>query len=126
MQEIMMNQQLLENLSLQDTNELILPPQLDSLDPLQQPNQQNRRAGKKGHPKKSSLKTEANLEAELTSLKNEIEYMPMKTPISILQELLSRRGESKSARHLLVSIVRRIFYRFSAILIISHRNHTAI
>lgn len=26
------------------------------------------------------------------SLKNEIEMLPMKTPISILQELLSRRG----------------------------------
>lgn len=26
------------------------------------------------------------------AIKNEIEYMPMKTPISILQELLSRRG----------------------------------
>lgn len=35
---------------------------------------------------------EATIEETINSLKNEIEFMPMKTPISILQELLSRRG----------------------------------
>lgn len=86
----MIDRQLMENLSLQDSSTMIIPPSVDSIQPVSQQN--NRRAAKKG-PKKSTQKTEANLEAELNSLKNEIEYMPMKTPISILQELLSRRGE---------------------------------
>lgn len=43
--------------------------------------------------KQAQPKAEATIEDTINSLKNEIEYMPMKTPISILQELLSRRGE---------------------------------
>lgn len=58
-------------------------------------NRQNRpRKVKK--EKNQDLKAEdldASLNAgQLNQLKNEIEFMPMKTPISILQELLSRRG----------------------------------
>lgn len=60
----------------------------------QQQNQQNRqnrprRVKKQAQPKAA----EASIEETINSLKNEIEFMPMKTPISILQELLSRRGE---------------------------------
>jgi RISC-loading complex subunit TARBP2 len=47
-------------------------------------------------PRQRHRKTINNIKLETLSiedaLKNEIEYMPMKTPISILQELLSRRG----------------------------------
>jgi hypothetical protein len=47
-------------------------------------------------PKQPKTKApEATIEESINSLKNEIEYMPMKTPISILQELLSRRGKKK-------------------------------
>lgn len=57
----------------------------------QQQNRQNRprRVKKQAQPKAA----EASIEETINSLKNEIEFMPMKTPISILQELLSRRGE---------------------------------
>lgn len=84
---------MLEKLHMQDSDPLIIPQeQSPILAAQQQQLNQNRRQRQKTS-KKSSAKTEANLEAELNSLKNEIEYMPMKTPISILQELLSRRGK---------------------------------
>lgn len=62
----------------------------------QQQSRQNRprRVKKQAQPKAA----EASIEETINSLKNEIEFMPMKTPISILQELLSRRGELKVLR----------------------------
>lgn len=60
---------------------------------LQQPAVNQLRQNRPRKPKKPQSKTpEATIEETINSLKNEIEYMPMKTPISILQELLSRRG----------------------------------
>lgn len=88
MEEIMMERQMLEKLQIHDTDSMMIPTEQNALLPAQQNRRQRQRTSKK-----SSAKTEANLEAELNSLKNEIEYMPMKTPISILQELLSRRGK---------------------------------
>jgi hypothetical protein len=86
MEEVRIGSQMLDQLHLQDANDVSI---LQQQPPQHQKNQQRQRQ----RVKKTS-KNEANLEAELTSLKNEIEYMPMKTPISILQELLSRRGKS--------------------------------
>lgn len=77
-----------------------LRTQLHIQDPsavLTQPTQhQANRQNKPRRVKKQALpKAEATIEETINSLKNEIEYMPMKTPISILQELLSRRGMLK-------------------------------
>lgn len=62
----------------------------------------HREGGRRRHHKKGANQQSAAAQqgagGKLESLtieeaiKNEIEYMPMKTPISILQELLSRRG----------------------------------
>lgn len=84
MQEIVLEDQLRAQLHIQDP-----PPALLVQQAQHQQNRQNRpRRVKKPQPK-----SEATIEETINSLKNEIEYMPMKTPISILQELLSRRGK---------------------------------
>lgn len=82
----MLEDQMRIQLQLHDTSELLAQqPQL-------QQNRQNRprRVKKQAQPKPPEA-----LEETINNLKNEIEYMPMKTPISILQELLSRRGKCK-------------------------------
>lgn len=62
----------------------------------QQVQQQQLRQNRPRRVKKQVLqKPEATIEETINSLKNEIEFMPMKTPISILQELLSRRGKRR-------------------------------
>lgn len=80
MQEIMLEEQLRAQLSLQD------PTQLQQQN-LNRPKQQRNRVKK---PPKQPINN--NEEAIGESLKTEIEMLPTKTPISILQELLSRRG----------------------------------
>lgn len=55
------------------------------------PQQVNRTGNRKPRVKKVA-KPLLNNEEINESLKTEIEMLPMKTPISILQELLSRRG----------------------------------
>lgn len=84
MQEILLEDQLRTQLLIQD------PVAVLTQQAQQQQNRQNRprRVKKQVQPKAP----EATIEETINSLKNEIEYMPMKTPISILQELLSRRG----------------------------------
>lgn len=72
MQEMMLEDQMRAQLSLQEQG-------------MPQNNRKPRRVKKTPKP---LLSTEEVSE----SLKNEIEMLPMKTPISILQELLSRRG----------------------------------
>lgn len=85
MEEIMLEESMKMQLHIQDPS-AVLAQQVQ-----QQQNRQNRprRVKKQAQPKAP----EASIEDTINSLKNEIEYMPMKTPISILQELLSRRGE---------------------------------
>lgn len=86
MQELLLEDQIRTQLHIQDT------PGADPQVPPPQPNRQNRPR----KPKTPKTKApEATIEETINSLKNEIEYMPMKTPISILQELLSRRGKQK-------------------------------
>lgn len=84
MQEIELEDKLRTQLHIQD------PAGLLAQQAQHQQNRQNRprRVKKQAQPKLP----EATIEETINSLKNEIEYMPMKTPISILQELLSRRG----------------------------------
>lgn len=85
MQELILEDQLLAQLSIQDPSALIV----------QQAQHQQIRQNKSRRVKKQAQpKAEATIEETINSLKNEIEYMPMKTPISILQELLSRRGKN--------------------------------
>lgn len=88
MQEILLEDQMRSQLHIQDPVGLMAQVQLQGQ---QQGIRQNkpRRLKKQAQPK-----SEASAEDTINSLKNEIEYMPMKTPISILQELLSRRGMS--------------------------------
>ena len=84
MQEILLEDQIRTQLLIQD------PPGALPTPAVVQPIRQNRPR----KPKQPKTKApEASLEETINSLKNEIEYMPMKTPISILQELLSRRGK---------------------------------
>lgn len=86
MQEILLEDQIRTQLHIQDPSGTVSPPVAA------QPARQNRPR----KPKQPKTKApEATIEETINSLKNEIEYMPMKTPISILQELLSRRGEKK-------------------------------
>lgn len=85
MQEITIEDQMLKSLHIQD------PAVAMSQQAQQQQLRQNRpRRVKKVQPKSSP---EVTMEETINNLKNEIEFMPMKTPISILQELLSRRGK---------------------------------
>lgn len=80
----MIDEQLRTQLHIQDSTELLV----------QQAQQQQSRQNRPRRVKKQNQpKAEATIEETINSLKNEIEYMPMKTPISILQELLSRRGK---------------------------------
>jgi hypothetical protein len=81
MQEMLLDEQLRTQLHLQES-------------PLiQQAQQQTQNRPRPRRVKKSEKKPPINTDVDINeSLKNEIEYMPMKTPISILQELLSRRG----------------------------------
>ncbi|CRL02681.1 CLUMA_CG015794, isoform A [Clunio marinus] len=83
MQEITLEEQMRAQMHIQE------PVTVLGQQTQQQPNRQNRPKRVKKQPQ---LKAEATIEETINSLKNEIEYMPMKTPISILQELLSRRG----------------------------------
>jgi hypothetical protein len=85
MEEIVLEDQMRSQLHIQDP--------AAATQPAPQQNRQNR-PRKPKQPK--SKAPEATLEETINSLKNEIEYMPMKTPISILQELLSRRGKSET------------------------------
>jgi hypothetical protein len=85
MQEILIEDQLRTQLVLQDQTNMV--PQTVQVQ--QQAQQQNRRR----KVKKSLPKPDAENVDVGESLKNEIDFLPMKTPISILQELLSRRGE---------------------------------
>ncbi|KAG5674542.1 hypothetical protein PVAND_004502 [Polypedilum vanderplanki] len=82
MQEILLEDQLRSQLVLQDQTNLV--PDAHH----QQAQQNRRRKVKKAQPK-SDLSENVDVGE---SLKNEIDFLPMKTPISILQELLSRRG----------------------------------
>jgi RISC-loading complex subunit TARBP2 len=84
MQEIMLDEQLRTQLSLQDQPVPITQVQ----------QQQNRKRKVKKASQQNAAKPSGEPVDVSESLKNEIEYMPntMKTPISILQELLSRRG----------------------------------
>lgn len=85
MQEILLEDQIRTQLHIQDPVGA-LPAAAAT--PQQRPNRPRK-------PKQPKVKApEATIEETINSLKNEIEYMPMKTPISILQELLSRRGEN--------------------------------
>lgn len=91
MHEINMDDQLLmQQLSLHDPNVLIQQSQQVHN---QQQNRQNRPRRVKKTPKPVAAVTDVGVEESMNNIKNEIEYMPMKTPISILQELLSRRGK---------------------------------
>ena len=85
MQEIMLDEQLRTQLSLQDQPVPITQVQ----------QQQNRKRKVKKASQQNAAKPSGEPLDVSESLKNEIEYMPntMKTPISILQELLSRRGK---------------------------------
>ena len=84
MQEIMLEDQLRAQLHIQDPSDILT----------QQVQHQQIRQNKPRRVKKQAQpKAESTIEETINSLKNEIEYMPMKTPISILQELLSRRGK---------------------------------
>jgi hypothetical protein len=85
MEEVRLDRSVLDSLHMPDLSDVSLmqQPQLPRPDMKSRPRQKV----------KKTSKNEATHEAEMTSLKNEIEYMPMKTPISILQELLSRRGK---------------------------------
>lgn len=74
MQEITIEDQMRTQLVLQDQTNIVQQVH-------QQQQQQNRRR-----------KVKKTAENDAESLKNEIDFLPMKTPISILQELLSRRG----------------------------------
>lgn len=82
MQEILLEDQLRSQLHIQDPTVVLA----------QQAQQQVQRQNRPRRVKKAPPKSEQSIEETINSLKNEIEYMPMKTPISILQELLSRRG----------------------------------
>lgn len=83
MQEMILEDQLRTQLHIQDPSAILA----------QQVQHQQVRQNKPRRVKKQPQpKAEATIEETINSLKNEIEYMPMKTPISILQELLSRRG----------------------------------
>lgn len=82
MQEIIMEEQLRTQLHIQDQSAILAQGQ----------HQQIRQNKPRRVKKQAQPKSEATIEETINSLKNEIEYMPMKTPISILQELLSRRG----------------------------------
>lgn len=83
MQEILLEDQIRTQLHIQDPAG-VLPA-------VATPQQRPQRPRKPKQPKVKA--PEATIEETINSLKNEIEYMPMKTPISILQELLSRRGK---------------------------------
>lgn len=87
MQEVMLEDQMRAQLHIME------PPGMLTQQPQLQQNRQNRprRVKKQAQPKPPEA-----LEETINNLKNEIEYMPMKTPISILQELLSRRGNFHS------------------------------
>lgn len=91
MQEILLDEQLRTQLSL--TDQPVLP-----IGPVQ-PQQNRKRKVKKASQQNVPKPGEQPLDVS-ESLKNEIEYMPntMKTPISILQELLSRRGKKFSPK----------------------------
>jgi hypothetical protein len=83
MQEILLEEQMRVQLSLHEQSVM---QQQQQQQQHQQPHQKRPRKVKKvQQPKVETIDVSE-------SLKNEIEYMPMKTPISILQELLSRRG----------------------------------
>ncbi|XP_070496388.1 protein Loquacious isoform X2 [Chironomus tepperi] len=84
MDEILLDEQLRTQLSLQDQPVAITQAQ----------QQQNRKRKVKKASQQNAAKPSGEPVDVSESLKNEIEYMPntMKTPISILQELLSRRG----------------------------------
>jgi hypothetical protein len=85
MDEILLDEQLRTQLSLQDQPVPITQAQ----------QQQNRKRKVKKASQQNATKPSGEPVDVSESLKNEIEYMPntMKTPISILQELLSRRGK---------------------------------
>lgn len=86
MQEILLEDQIRTQLHIQDPPGVLPQP---AVTPQQRPNRPRK-------PKQPKTKApEATIEETINSLKNEIEYMPMKTPISILQELLSRRGKKR-------------------------------
>jgi hypothetical protein len=87
MQEIMLEDQIRTQLHIQDPP----PGALPDVPAAVPARPQNNRPRKPKQPKTKA--PEATIEETINSLKNEIEYMPMKTPISILQELLSRRGK---------------------------------
>lgn len=87
----MLDEQLRTQLSLQDQTT-----------PIGQPAPQQNRKRKVKKASQPSVKPGSGEPLDVTeSLKNEIEYMPntMKTPISILQELLSRRGKKFSLKN---------------------------
>lgn len=81
MQEVVLEEQLKNQLHIQDPAAIVQPRE---------------RRERRGKVRNTPSTTKTNLPIEsLTledSIKSEIEFMPMKTPISILQELLSRRG----------------------------------
>lgn len=84
MQEITLDEQFKASLHIHDPAAVLAQ---------QTQHQQNRQQRPRRLKKQVPKAPEATIEETINSLKNEIEYMPMKTPISILQELLSRRGE---------------------------------
>lgn len=85
-----MEEQMMKSLHIQDPAAVLT----------QQVQQQQMRQNRPRRVKKQVLPKapEATIEETINSLKNEIEFMPMKTPISILQELLSRRGKCRLFR----------------------------
>lgn len=83
MEEILLEDQMRTQLHIQDPAGMLAQQGQHQANRMNKP----RRVKKQAQPK-----AEATFEETINSLKNEIEYMPMKTPISILQELLSRRG----------------------------------
>lgn len=87
MEEVRLDRSVLDTMKMPDLSDVSLIQQQQPLNPQKGQQRQKQRV-------KKTSKNEASLDAEITSLKNEIEYMPMKTPISVLQELLSRRGET--------------------------------
>lgn len=89
MQEILLEDQIRTQLHIQDPPGVLPIVAGPAVPAVARPNRPRK-------PKQPKIKApEATIEETINSLKNEIEYMPMKTPISILQELLSRRGEKE-------------------------------
>jgi RISC-loading complex subunit TARBP2 len=84
MQEVMLEDQMRAQLHIIDPSAVLAQ---------QNPQLQNRQNRPRRVKKQAQPKPPEALEETINNLKNEIEYMPMKTPISILQELLSRRGK---------------------------------